>query len=291
MKPFLVVKAFSNLPSPHNTSNQRRLLFVPRPPPATPPPSPITAHMQMRAWEQQQAQQSRRGSAGSVTTIAAVATTTETTHQPPPTPPPLPPVPPQPQRRRRNRCPCSECCVHRESNTPGKCSFHAMAAVVVDTATTAITITNHPRGILPPSTPPTPPPAAAAEIAMITINPADVAIAAVSTQSYYAWGAVVLRNGACGGITGGGGGRREGAFARPLLPGKRKRYGRGRAEPRLGRPAAGVRGRAPDHYSRGSGGVKEGARKGVTGGGMPPGAGRRRDERCRDRRGERRSHG
>ena len=101
----------------------------------------------------------------------------------------------------------------------------------------------------------------------------------------------MLRDVACGGITGGGGGRREGAFARPLLRGKRRRYGRGRAEPLLERPAAGVRGRAPDHYSRGSGGVKEGARKGVTGGGMPPGAGRRRDERCRDRRGERRSHG
>ena len=101
----------------------------------------------------------------------------------------------------------------------------------------------------------------------------------------------MLRNGAYGGITGGGGGRREGAFARPLLPGEGKRYGRGRGEPLLERPAAGVRGRAPDHYSRGSGGVKEGARKGVTGGGMPPGASRRRDERCRDRRGERRSHG
>ena len=93
------------------------------------------------------------------------------------------------------------------------------------------------------------------------------------------------------GITGGGSGRREGAFARPLLPGERKRYGRGREEPLLERPAAVVRGRAPDHYSPGSRGVKEGARKGATGGGMTPGAGRRRGERCRDRWGERQSHG
>ena len=62
-------------------------------------------------------------------------------HQPLPTPPPLPPPP---QQRRRNRCPCSECCVRRESNTPGECSFHAKAAVVVDAATTAITITDPP---------------------------------------------------------------------------------------------------------------------------------------------------
>ena len=101
----------------------------------------------------------------------------------------------------------------------------------------------------------------------------------------------MLRNGACGGITGGGDGRREGAFARPLLPGERKCYRRGRAEPLMERPAAGLRGRAPDHYSRGSGGFKEGAGKGATGGGMTPGAGRRCDERCRDRRGERRCHG
>ena len=102
------------------------------------------------------------------TTIAAVATTTETARHPPQTPPPLPPVQPQPQQRHRNRCPCGECCVGREFNTPGEFSFHAKAAVVVD-ATTAITITNRPRGILPPSTPPIPPPAPVAEIAMITI--------------------------------------------------------------------------------------------------------------------------
>ena len=144
--------------------------------------------MQMRAWKIQQAQQSRRGSAGSVTTIAAVATTTETAHQPPPTPPPLPPVPPQPQQRCRNRCPCGECCAGREFNTPGEFSFHAKAAVAVDAATTAITTTDHPRRILSPSTPPTPPPTAAAEVAMITLGPVDVAIAAVSTQSYYSWG-------------------------------------------------------------------------------------------------------
>ena len=71
--------------------------------------------------------------------------------------------------------------------TPGECSFHAKAAVAVDAATTAITITVHPRRIHPPSTPPTPPLTAAAEMAMITINPVDAAITAVSTQSYYSW--------------------------------------------------------------------------------------------------------
>ena len=39
------------------------------------------------------------------------------------------------------------------------------------------TITDNLQRILPPSTPPTPPPSAAAEIARITINPVDVAIA------------------------------------------------------------------------------------------------------------------
>ena len=102
--------------------------------------------------------------------------------------PPIPPVPPQPQQRRRNRCPCGGCCVGREFNTPGEFSFHAKAAVAVDAATTAITTTDHPRRILPPSTPSTPPPTAAAEIAMITLNPADIAIAAAWTQNYYSWG-------------------------------------------------------------------------------------------------------
>ena len=49
----------------------------------------------------------------------------------------------------------------------------------MDAATTAITTTDHHRRILLPSTPSTPPPTAAAEIAMITLNPADIAIAAV----------------------------------------------------------------------------------------------------------------
>ena len=186
--------------------------------------------MQMREWELQQAQQSRRGSVGSVTTIAAVATTTEIANEPPPTPPPLPPVPPQPQQRRRNRCPCGECCVDRGFNTPGEFSFHAKAAVAVGAATTAITTTDHPRQILPPSTPPTPPPTAAAEIAMIILNLADVAIAAVSMQSYY-------------------------------FLGERKCFGRGRAEELPERAAAGVRVRALGHYSRGSGIVKDGGER------------------------------
>ena len=57
-----------------------------------------------------------------------------------PTPPPLPPLPSQPHHRRRNRCPCGECFVRREFNTPGECSFHAKAAVAVGAATTAIAI-------------------------------------------------------------------------------------------------------------------------------------------------------
>ena len=101
----------------------------------------------------------------------------------------------------------------------------------------------------------------------------------------------MLWNGACGGVTGGGGGRSEGGFARPPLLGERMRYGRGRTEPLLERPAAGVSGRALDHYSRGSTGVKEGARMGMAGGGMTREAGRRRGEHCRDRWGERRRHG
>ena len=48
-----------------------------------------------------------------------------------------------------------------------------------------------------------------------------------------------------------------------------------------------MRGRAPDHYSQGNGGVKEGARGGVAGGSVTAGADRRRDERFCDRRGER----
>ena len=51
----------------------------------------------------------------------------------------------------------------------------------MDDATTAFTTTDRPQQILPLSTPPTPPPTAAAEIAIITLNPADVAIAVVST--------------------------------------------------------------------------------------------------------------
>ena len=101
----------------------------------------------------------------------------------------------------------------------------------------------------------------------------------------------MLRKGARGAVTGGGNGRREGASAGPLLSGERRRYGRGRVEPLPERSAAGMRGRAPDHYSRGSGGVKGWASRGVAGGGVTTGADRRRDERCCDRRGERRSHG
>ena len=82
--------------------------------------------------ELRQAQQSRRES----TTISAGATRTESSHQPP-----LPPLPPPPHHRRRNRCPCCECCVRRELNTPGEYSIHEKAAVAVDASTNGITIT------------------------------------------------------------------------------------------------------------------------------------------------------
>ena len=90
---------------------------------------------------------------------------------------------------------------------------------------------------------------------------------------------------------GGGGGRRDGTFSRPLLPVERKHYRRSQGEPLLERLATGARRRALDQYSRESGGVKEGARKGLTGEGMSPGGDCGRDEGCRDRSGERRSHG
>ena len=70
--------------------------------------------------------------------------------------------------------------------------------------------------IVPPMTPPTVPLTASAEIGTITINPADVAIAAV--------------------------------WAELLLLGKPKCYGRG-AEALPEGATAGVRRRAPDHYS------------------------------------------
>ena len=56
----------------------------------------------------------------------------------------------------------------------------------------------------------------------------------------------MLRKGERGGVTGGGGGRREGASAGRLLSVERKRY-EGAAVPKGA--TAGVR-RAPDHYSR-----------------------------------------
>ena len=76
---------------------------------------------------------------------------------------------------------------------------------------------NHLRRILPPTIPPTSPPTASAEIATITVNPVDVAIAAVSAEL--------------------------------LLLGERNFYGRGRAEELPEGATAGIRRRAPDHYS------------------------------------------
>ena len=60
----------------------------------------------------------------------------------------------------------------------------------------------------------------------------------------------VLRTGARGGVTGGGGGRRDGAGTQILLSGERKRYGRGRATALAEGATAGDTGRAPDHYSQ-----------------------------------------
>ena len=59
---------------------------------------------------------------------------------PPPPTPPLPPLPPQPHHRRQNHCPCGECFVRREFDTPGECSFHTKAVVAVVAATPAIAI-------------------------------------------------------------------------------------------------------------------------------------------------------
>ena len=103
-------------------------------------------------------------------TISGGKTRFRTSHQPP-LPPPLPPPP---RRHSRNRCPCGECFARPEFNTPGDCSFRAKAAVAVEAVTNAITIDST-----------NPFPTAAAEIATITINPVDVATAAVSTQNYY----------------------------------------------------------------------------------------------------------
>ena len=75
-----------------------------------------------------------------------------------------------------------------------------------------------------------------------------------------------------------------------LLLGERKCYRSGSAEELPEGAAAGVRVLALGHYSRGSGGVEEGARGGVAGGGVTAGADPRHDERFCDRRGERR-HG
>ena len=83
-------------------------------------------------------------------------------------------------------------------------------------ATTAIAIASGESS--PPTTPPTPPSTASAEIASITVNPEDVAIAAVSAEL--------------------------------LLLGERKCYGRGRAEALPEGATAGIRRRAPGHYSQ-----------------------------------------
>ena len=89
--------------------------------------------------ETQRAQQWARGYTGSTTTtVAAVTSRTKTSSQLLRPPVPLPP----PHRRRQNRCPCGECFLCQEFNTPGECIFHAKAAVAVDGATTAITTTS-----------------------------------------------------------------------------------------------------------------------------------------------------
>ena len=103
--------------------------------------------------------------------------------------------------------------------------------------------------------PPADPPTAAAETATITINPAAVAIAAVSTRSFYS-------------------------------SEQRKGYGRGRAEALPEGATAGVRGERRTTTLGGAKALRKGASGGVTGG-----ADHRRDECCRDRRGERRSYG
>ena len=128
-----------------------------------------------------------------------------------PPPPPLGPLPPQPHYRRRNRCPCGECFVRREFNTPGDCSFHAKAAVAVGAATTAVAITSgessHQR--LHQPLPPLPPPKSR-RLQLIW----GTLLSRRCRQSYYSW------KGARGGVTGRGDG-----------------------------PTAGISRRAPNHYS------------------------------------------
>ena len=158
----------------------------------------------------------------------------------------------------------------------------------------------HLRRILPPTMPPTPPPIASAEMATITINPADVAIAVELAEL------LLLGERKCygrgGGVTGGGDGRRKEASTGPLLSsggvtggadrrrddrcrgqrGKHRSHGRGREQ-------ASPEGRAPaipeedrhDYCRRRAPVLPEGATVGAAWEG----------ERWCDRRGERSSYG
>ena len=141
LKPFLVVKTFPITTEHHQPTTASPSISSTTTDSSTGAPFQLSCQCELQC-ELRRAQQSRRES----TTITVVATRTETSYQPPlpslSPPPPLSPLPPLPHHHRRNRCLCGECCVRREFNSPAECKFHAKAAVSVETATNAITITS-----------------------------------------------------------------------------------------------------------------------------------------------------
>ena len=202
MKPFLVVNDFSSR-SHHHT---KRATTATSNTTTTTTGAPFRLRCECeRRRELRRAQRSRRESTGSITTtITTVATRTKITRQslPPPLPPPLPPLPPQPHHRRRNRCPCGECFVRRELNTPGECSFHAKAAVAVIAAAPAIAITSGESSnqLLHQPLSPLPPP----KLRQLRLT-RRTSLSLWSWQSYYSWRS--------GSVTGGAEALPEGATA------------------------------------------------------------------------------
>ena len=127
--------------------------------------------------------------------------------------------------RRRNRCPCGECFVRPEFNTPGECSFHVTAAVAVGAATTVTTI-------------------ASGESSHQRLHQPLPHHLRQNRDDYD-------KSGGCR--------FQRSVEADLLLLWERKCYGKGRAEALLQGAAAGVRERAPNDYFRGSGSSTEGA--------------------------------
>ena len=209
MKPFLVVKAFSSR-SHHYTKRATNDDFslhrlhhhdLPH------DQRPILAVMRMRA--------ATGASAGAAVEmrfrwITMVATRSNKARHSLPPPPPLPPVPPT-----TTPPPLEALPLRLMLSSPG--IYHSRRMQLLRECRACGGRGHHRHHhhlwrVLPPTTPPTSAPTASAEIATTTINPADIAIAAVSTQSKDSWGSgTVTAGGSRGGVTGGGGGRREGA--------------------------------------------------------------------------------